>query len=239
MASQFETSFVPQQPLLKVEGMTQRPNKPLNIPLVIALIVFFVTLATSAGVYFYKEQTIKQVAAKGEQLKAAEQLFSVDKVNEYKNLQIKLTAAKALVDSHLIFSVIFDLIETKAAENIGLTSLGFGQDALDTSLTLTGQAPSYEAVYFQVQKWRESKPVVKNVEVTSLSLEQTSGIVSFGVKMTLDPSVFSNKTVLAARGASTKVTTTAPETSPLSQPATTTTKFSTSTILTGKSTTTK
>jgi hypothetical protein len=200
MANQFETSFVPQQPLLKVEA-GQRPREPLNLSLIMSLIIFFVTLAVSGGAYFYKQQVDKQILVKGEELKAAEKLFDTDKISMYKDLQMKLTTAKTLVDSHTIFSLIFDLIETRAATNIGLTSLNFGQEGADMNLALTGQAPSYEAVYFQVQKWRESKPVVKSVEVTSLMLEESSGIVSFGVKISIDPKTIGYARMLAASGA--------------------------------------
>lgn len=209
MANQFETTFVPQQPLLKVEG-GQRPREPLNLSLIISLIVFFVTIAVGGGAYFYKQQVDKQVAGMGAELKAKEQLFDTDKITHYKGLQVKLTTAKSLVDAHSIFSLIFDLIETRAAQNIGLISLQFAQEGPDTVLILNGQAPSYEGVYFQVQKWRESKPVIKNVEVTNLSLEEVSGIVAFGVKMTLDPTTIGYARMLAASGAK--------ESAPLSEP---------------------
>lgn len=200
MANQFETSFVPQQPLLKVEG-GQRSREPLNLSLIVALVVFFVTLAVAGGAYFYKQQVDKQVVQKGIELKAAEQLFDTSKISTYKDLQVKLTTAKSLVDSHTIFSLIFDLIETKAATNIGLTSLVFGQEANDMSLILNGQAPSYEAVYYQVQKWRESKPVIKGVDVTSLQLEEATGIVTFGVHITIDPKTIGYARMLAATNA--------------------------------------
>ncbi len=246
MANQFETSFVPQQPLLKVEA-GQRPRVPLDLALIVSLIVFFVTLAVAGGAYFYKQQVDKQVLSRGEDLKAAEALFDTSKISIYKELQVKLTTAKTLVDSHTIFSLIFDLIETKAATNIGLTSLNFGQEASngEVSLLLTGQAPSYEAVYFQVQKWRESKPVIKNVEVTSLLLEETSGIVAFGVKLSLDSKTLGYANMLAASNAAKAqaAATAAPSafTEPPAPPTspTTTQEFSTSTKNSGKPTTTK
>lgn len=202
MTNQFETAFVPQQPLLRVEA-GQRPRVPLDLALIVSLIVFFVTLAVAGGAFFYKQQVDKQVISRGEDLKAAEALFDTGKISTYKELQVKLTTAKTLVDSHTIFSLIFDLIETKAATNIGLTSLTFGQEGNsgDVSLLLTGQAPSYEAVYFQMQKWRESKPVIKSVDMTSLSLEEASGIVSFSVKIALDAKTIGYANMLAASNA--------------------------------------
>ncbi len=245
MANQFETTYVPQQPLLKVEG-GQRPHEPINLSLIISLVVFFVTLSVAGGAYFYQQKVDRQVKEIGEQLLAAESLFDIEKINTYKNLQVKLTTAKSLVDSHSIFSLIFDLIETRAAQNIGLTRLGFTQEGNEMFLSLGGQAPSYEAIDWQVQKWRESKPVVKNVEVNSIALEETSGIVSFGVKMTIDPSTIGYARMLAASGAKkesqasvTPVVAPAPVAPIVLTSTSTTSLFSSTTKVNSKATTTK
>ncbi len=199
----FETSFVPQQPLLKVEGVS-RPREPLNLSLIISLLIFFATLSVCGGAYFYKDSVDRQVEEKGKELLSAERLFEVDKINTYKTLQTTLGTAKSLADEHTIFSLIFDLLEARAASNIGLTALGFAMDGERTTLSLTGQAPTYVAAYFQVQKWREAKPMVESAEVTSLFLDELSGIVSFTVKVTLDPKTLGYARMLAASSAGKK-----------------------------------
>lgn len=186
MANQFETSFVPQQNLLKM-GSQERPGEPLNFSLIVSLVAFFVVLALAGGEYFYKQQAEKQLIQKGQELTAKEKLFDTDKINSYKNLQVTLSTAKNLVDNHKIFSLVFNLLELRAAENIGLTSLLFTQDGEGQHLMLSGQAPSYEAVYYQVQKWRESKPMMKSAEVMSLNLDDSTGIINFNVKIDIDP----------------------------------------------------
>jgi hypothetical protein len=140
----------------------------------------------------------EQVVAKGQQLTAAEKLFDIEKINTYKNLQVTLTTAKSLVDNHTIFSLMLDFLEARTAENVGLTSLAFNQTEGPTFLSVSGQAPTYEAAYFQIEKWRESKPIVKNLDVTSVMLEETSGIVSFGAKMEIDPQTLGYARMLAA-----------------------------------------
>lgn len=185
MANFFETSFVPQQPLVKVEaGMKRR--EPVNIALVVALVLFFVTVALAGGMYFWEKNTTKKVATAGEELAAKEKNFDINKINAYKSLQSNLRGAKTLVDEHTIFSVILDNIETNAAQNIGLTSLAYTTGANGSSVLLSGQAPSYKAVYFQVQQWRGMKPLFQDVEVTSLSLAEESGVVNFSVKIGID-----------------------------------------------------
>ncbi len=106
-------------------------------------------------------------------------------------------AAKKLADNHTIFSLILNLIEARAAQNIGLTALTFANDGDVATLSLVGQAPSYEAAYFQVETWRNSKPMIKSVDVSALTLQEESGIVDFSVKISIDPKTLGYGQMLA------------------------------------------
>ena len=208
MANQFETSFIPQQPLLKVDGAS-RPRQLINVSLVFSLIIFFVTLAVAGGAYFYEQQMFQKVKETQEALEAKEKTFDIDKITTYKNLQLTLDTAKNLADNHTIPSTLFDVIEERAAENIGLTALTFSQDNSISYLTLSGQAPSYEAVYFQVAKWRETKPLMKSIQVSSVSLDEVSGVIAFTAKIEIDSQYLGYARYLAAqksKESATKVT---------------------------------
>lgn len=197
MANLPETSFMPQQPLLRVEGGGRR-SEPINLALVVAIIIFFVTLSVAGGMYFYKAKLDKEVLAKGQQLADQEKKFNIDEITVYKNLQTSLTTAKKLVDSHTIFSVILDTIESHAAENVGLTSFDYKKEATGIKLSVSGQAPSYAAVYFQVEEWRKT-PHVKKVEVTMLALDEHTSVVAFAATIDIDPSYLDYAQVLQAQ----------------------------------------
>lgn len=194
MANLPETSFMPQQPLLRVEGGNRR-SEPLNLALVVGIIVFFVTLSVAGAMYFYKAKLDKEVLAKGQLLADQEKKFSVDEITVYKNLQTSLATAKKLVDSHTIFSVILDTIETHAAENVGLTAFDYKKEESGVKLSVSGQAPSYAAVYFQVQEWRKT-PHVKKVDVTTLALDERTSVVGFGATIDIDSSYLDYAQVL-------------------------------------------
>ncbi len=197
MANFFETSFIPQQPLVKIEAGGGR-REPLNVALVVALILFFVTVAVAGGMYFWEKNTIQKKDVAGKDLAEMEKNFDINKINSYKSLQNTLRNAKTLVDDHIIFSALLDNIEKNAAENIGLTSLAFDNVNDKSTLALSGQATSYKAVYFQVQTWRGMKPLFQKVEVTSLSLSEMSGIVNFSAKIDVDTKSLSFKKYLAS-----------------------------------------
>lgn len=194
MANLPETSFMPQQPLLKVEGSSRR-REQVNLALVVALVIFFITLFLAGGVYFYKTKIDKEVHEKGQQLADEERNFDVNDINVFKNLQATLGIAKQLVDSHTIFSVLLDMTETHAAENVGLTAFAYQKSDGGVSLTLAGQAPSYAAVYFQLMEWRQTAHV-KKVEVTSLVLDERTGIVTFSVQVDIDSAYLGYSQVL-------------------------------------------
>ena len=178
MDKSFETSFMPQQPLLRVEGVSRR-REPVNIAMVVALVIFFVTLAVCGGMYFYKLQIDKRVHARAVELEAAEKFLDIDEIELYKQVDMRIDTAKNLLDSHTVFTVILNLLEESAAQNIGLTSLGYSGDRKSFNLTIGGQAASYGAVYFQANAWRAMTPLVSDLSIESINLDDSTGIVSF------------------------------------------------------------
>lgn len=223
MANFFETSFVPQQPLVKVEAGGGKRREPVNVALVVALILFFVTVAVAGGMYFWEKKTTETKDVAGKELEAMEKNFDIDKINSYKSLQSTLRNAKSLVDDHTIFSVILDTVEKNAAGNIGLTSLAFDGANNKSVVSLSGQAPSYKAVYFQVQTWRGIKPIFKNVKVTSLTLSEMSGIINFSAEIEVDAKSLAFQKYLADMAAAPAPV--APILSPTTDEATTTHLF--------------
>lgn len=186
MENSFDTSFIPQQPLVRVEGAPHR-KEPINLALVLAIIIFFVTLVVAGGVYLYKLQIDKGVQAKELALQAEEKNLNIDEINSYKRIDTRITTAKTLLRGHTVFSIILNLLEETAAQNIGLTSLSYGGDSKNYKLSLSGEALNYGAVYFQAQAWRSMIPLVKKVEIISLTPSDTTGVVSFSAEITIDP----------------------------------------------------
>jgi hypothetical protein len=221
MSNQFETAFIPQQPILRVEGVARSGGEPVNFALILSLVVFFVMIAVSAGVYLYRIQIEKRVHEKTVILEAAEKDFNIDEITTYKRIDSRLALAKKLVDEHVISSVTFDLLESSTAQNVGLVSMSFGRDEKGSSINLSGQAPSYAAVYFQLEAWRAMRPKISNVEISGMALDERTGVVSFTVKLDIDPQYLESSRVIEARKTPAK-TVSVPEVSGNANAATTT-----------------
>lgn len=188
MDNSFDTSFIPQQPLLKVEG-SPRHIAPVNIALVFALIIFFVTLLVWGGMYFYKTNIDRRVLASEKELESKEASLKTDEIDRYKAIDERLAIAKELLQNHAAFSTILTLLEKITAQNIGWTALSYATDNADGSIriNLTGQAPNYSAVYAEAEAWRSMPETLKKVEVGMPQLNPVSGIVTFVATLTIDP----------------------------------------------------
>jgi hypothetical protein len=162
MDKSFQTSFIPQQPLLKVEGLKRR-KEVINIALVIALVIFFVTLTLAGGIYFWRVILERRIADETQQLAAVENTLDVDLVARMKRAEIRLTNARQLLANHGAFSVVLDFLEQTTSKDVGLTSLSYADGLDGPSVTLAGDAPSYESVYFQLETWRGMKPFATEV----------------------------------------------------------------------------
>ena len=183
MAKSFETSFIPQQPNINVGDARRR--EVINFPLVLSLVIFFVTLAVAGGVHFYREQVVARVHAHELALEEAEKLLNIDEIEQYKRIETRLSIAKSLLADHNVFTGILNHLEESTAKNVGLTSLSYTREKEGVVLTLAGQAPSYEATYFQSDVWRSMKPLVTNVTISGVTLSEDTGVVSFRARITL------------------------------------------------------
>ena len=187
MDNSFDTSFIPQQPLLKVEGSLRR-KEPVNIALILGFVILFVSLAVLGGVYFYKVREDKRVLGLEKELQSKEASLKVEDIDRYKAIDARLTIAKQLLQSHTAFSLILDLVEKITAQNIGWTSLSYATDNTSGSikLSLNGEAPSYSAVYVQAESWRAMPTILKEVNVSMPRLMPESSAVLFGANLVID-----------------------------------------------------
>lgn len=187
MENSFKTSFIPQQPIVRADGLSRR-KEPVNLALVLAFVIFFITLTVAGGVYFYKLQGDKQIIEMRQQLQAEEKNLNIDEINAFKHIDNKISMVRGLLQNHTVFSTVLLLIEGSTAQNIGLTTLAYAKGASgDFILTLSGRAPSYGAVYFQSETWRSMVPMVKSVKISNPSIDDATGIVSFNADLVINP----------------------------------------------------
>lgn len=184
MPKSFDTTFVPQQPLLKVEGFQHR-SEPVNLAMMLAFIVLFVVLIVAGGVSYYHNKIVAQNVALAQQLEDKEKLLDANEINAYRDIDLTITSAKKMLHSHNVFSVALNVLESETAQNVELVSLSFAYENLSPILKIEGNAPSYEAVYFQSEVWRSAQPLIQSVVIEGVDILDQSGVIKFTASIVL------------------------------------------------------
>ncbi|KKW34866.1 MAG: hypothetical protein UY81_C0060G0005 [Candidatus Giovannonibacteria bacterium GW2011_GWA2_53_7] len=183
--TQFDTSFLPQQPLARVDGGAHN-KEPISLSMIVALILFFMMLFATGGVVLYKVNLERRIAAEMGELASKEKDIPMGTIAEFDRLHSRLTAATQILDGHSAFSLVLDILSGGTAVNVGYSKFIFsGADGVST-IVLDGIAPSYAAVYFQGEALR-SRPYVQNVMITNPVLDIRTGAVNFQMEVTLRP----------------------------------------------------
>ncbi|OGZ08372.1 MAG: hypothetical protein A3C93_02805 [Candidatus Lloydbacteria bacterium RIFCSPHIGHO2_02_FULL_54_17] len=182
----FDTSFIPQQPLLKVEG-SSRVKERVNLPLIIGFVFLFVSALVFGGLYFYEMSVERRIVALEKDLEEKEAMLNIADIDRYKKIDERLTLARQLLEEHIAFSSILALLEKITAEDIGFTTLSYApSEGGAIKVSLHGLAPSYSAVYVQAEAWRGMKQLLKEVKMEMPVLNPDDGTVGFGASLTID-----------------------------------------------------
>jgi hypothetical protein len=103
----------------------------------------------------------------------------------------------------IVASTVLALLEKVTAQDIGWTALSYGEDTTlgKFRVTLTGQAPSYSAVYAQAQAWKNMRDTLEEVEVSMPVLDSSTGVVTFNAILTIEPGYLKYARALKEGGA--------------------------------------
>src|SRR5689334_21273156 len=99
----FQTSFIPKKPLAEERVVAPRHTSLFSF---IATIIFFLSLAGAAGIYFYKASLESSVATMKSEIVAASDSFQPSALKELQILDRRLTDANHLLSNHIAVSPI-------------------------------------------------------------------------------------------------------------------------------------
>lgn len=188
--TRLRTSFVPKKTLVQTNDQSVRVS--INIFLSGGLIIFFLTLAVSGGVYLYNIYLGKQIVEETARLGQAQKAFEPALVMDVKRLDNRMIAARQVLDNHTIVSPIFEMLQANTLQSVRFTSFKFDGSKNNTIVTMDGEAQSYTSVAAQADVF-SSEPSVKNFTFSNLNLNGTHG-VKFTVMLDLNNSTLLYKT---------------------------------------------
>lgn len=192
METGLQSSFIPKRPIVQTVGPTR---VTVSFFTVIALVLFFVALAGSLGVFFYERYLNQNIAEADADLVRAQGAFDPTVIKTMIRLDARLTSAKTLLASHTALSPLFDILgKSTLKRSVRFKTLDVETAPDKISLRMKGQATGFTAIALQSDAFGKDKRL-KNPLLSDLALDPT-GAVSFTFTATIDPSVLVYKNVL-------------------------------------------
>ncbi len=177
MEPELQSSFIPKRALERPE-----PNRrqPLNLLLVIALVIAFISAALWGGAFFYRGLLTKQVEGLRASVEKERQNLDQATIQLFQRVDRKLKVAKELLVAHAELVPVFRMLEELTLPSVQYTNFSFGNRAIN----LDGRASSYEDIALQTQEFARDQRRIESFIFSDLNLSE-SGQVTF--KLTIVP----------------------------------------------------
>ncbi len=194
MDTKFQTSFIPKKPLVDTSG---RPySRPVSVFLVVAIIIFILSLGSALGVFVYKKVLIGRIANMDADLVKAKNAFEPSFLDNINKLNKRIESSKKIMDSHSAVSPLFDLFENKTLATIKFDSMNYElKDDGTASLSIAGQGKNFSSIALQSDVFGQDKNI-KSPVFSDLNPDLRGNIV-FKFSASLDSSLISYKNAYA------------------------------------------
>jgi len=173
LESKIKSSFIPDK-MPAAPSRSSRRSRPAsegaNIFVVIAIIVFAVSMALAAGVFLYDKYVITSSEAKSEQLQRERKLLEPATVRELMRLDNRLSAASAILGEHIAPSTLFTILERLTLKSVYFKDLEFSLDESDgITIRMQGNARTVNGVALQADIFAKSRviinPIFSNLDI--------------------------------------------------------------------------
>jgi hypothetical protein len=199
MEPKFQTSFIPKAPVTTGAGTTIAPLHRTNIFSAISTGVFILTLLASGGAFAYKKYLAAQVSQASTDLAAAHDAFQPEKIQEFVDISSRLSAAKTLLEKHVVVSQMFKLLQSLTLSKVRIRNFSYQVDQGVIGVTMDGEAQSYDALAQQASVFSQNA-FIKNPDFSNFSLAD-NGTITFKATATVDPTLVSYKKAIEAMAA--------------------------------------
>ena len=185
MDQNFQTSFIPKKPIVNERAISARP---VNFFFVFSILILFVVLLGTGGIYFYKLNVAKNVADMQNSLATAKQRFEPSKIAALQVLDKRLHAATTILSNHIATAPIFDAIGKITMKTVRFTKfsydLGSGKNA-KVDIKMSGIAVGYRPIALESDLFAQNKNFINPV-FSNLTLDD-NGNVLFDLEFSVDP----------------------------------------------------
>lgn len=182
-----QTSFIPKRPLTKDSVVR---DEPIGIFVMLTTVIFFLSLLSGIGVYFYKILVQNEIKNSSVSLERAEKAFDPALIVELERLDKRIESAKQILGKHVVITPIFRLLEDTTIPLVRFNRFNYALSSSgEIELTLSGETRGYAYVAGQSDLLGKSKYITQHI-FSNLNLDN-SGNVTFDLFAVVDPSLVS------------------------------------------------
>ena len=189
MDSNFQTSFIPKKPLAEERVVSSSPSKGTSLYSFAVTLIFFASLASAAGMYFYKASIQKSIDSSNASLIAAKNAFEPSLITTLQTLDRRITDANLLLTNHVAVSPIFEALEVNTLKSVQFTKFSYLTPADPTApitVNMSGMAKDYASIALQSDQLATNVNIHNSI-FSNLALDPVTGDVSFDLTFTVDP----------------------------------------------------
>jgi hypothetical protein len=178
-------SFIPQKTLEPAFYKRRGPG----IIIVFSFLLFFISISAYGALFLYKNNLNKEINVLTDSLERAKAAFELSLINEVSQTSEKINYSKKLLEQHTSLVPVFDFLEKNTLKDISFKSFKYSIAKNENPIVLLdGSAKNYSILALQGDIFEKDKNV-KSVLFSGLGLGE-KGMISFAVKLILDPSMF-------------------------------------------------
>lgn len=184
------TAFIP-----KNKKTPARKRKYYNIFFGFSVTVLFCVLGVWGALFIYNRTLVAEKSQIESELKTVtEDIVSEELVQDFQELELRLTMAEKLLNGHVNAAPLISKLEDLTlSNNIQFDGLNFtATEAEFYSISMSGTARNFESLGHQERLFNE-EPAFTDVVFNQFSIDEETGFVKFGLAMNVSRELISYK----------------------------------------------
>lgn len=188
MNNTFQTSFIPKKP---IDPLNNKRHNPIGIFPVVATISVLVMVLSAIGLFFYKGYLIKQKDNFSVSLSKIKDSFEQDTIKDLELFDKRTSAAKDVLDSHIVLSPMFNLLGELTIPSIQYTEFKHQTTDKGFQVKISGISRDYRSIALQADVFNGAKGRYFKSVIFSNLVKNEDNYVTFSLEFNVDPSLLS------------------------------------------------
>lgn len=170
-------SFIPKNSLAHDDAFVVR-RRPTSLISVLAVIIFFGSVFAYVFFTFYSNTLEKKMNGLTTQIQELQKSFDQPEIREARIFNSRAKLVHDLLDQHIAVTSLFTFLSENTTESIFYTKINFkrSDEKHPLLVELSGEAPSYASLAYQVDVLRQKNKELSYFEVGDISLTGRGGV---------------------------------------------------------------